>query len=90
MLYEAGFVTLIRTILILFAIYYGFKLVVKFLLPIILKRFINKQTEKFNGNSNSYSNQKEGEVHIKSSQKQSSSGENLGEYVDYEELDETK
>jgi hypothetical protein len=56
----------------------------------MLKRFINKSSEKFKqqyDNMDTYSN-KEGEVTIESNKKSSDSSNDVGDYVDFEEVDE--
>lgn len=83
MVFEAGMVTFIRTIVIIALVYYGLKIIVKYLFPIIIKRFINKQQEKFNQQQTTNNPQsKSNNNHTSSSKK-----EKLGDYVDYEEVD---
>ncbi|MBL4710425.1 MAG: hypothetical protein JKY48_18500 [Flavobacteriales bacterium] len=56
----------------------------KYLFPIILKRFINKQQEKFN--QQQYSSNDSSSNEFKKDQV-SPKKEKLGDYVDYEEVD---
>ena len=44
---EAGFVNFLRTILIILLIYYGFKIVMRFVFPFMVKRFMGKVEKKF-------------------------------------------
>jgi len=60
---------ILRFIFIIIIIYYGFRLVLRYVMPWLLAKFVKKQQDKFNqmngfGNSNT-DNTKEGEVHIK-------------------------
>ena len=73
-----------------FVISYLIKFLGRVFLPIILKRFINKSSERFKqqyDNMDTYSN-KEGEVTIESNKKSSDSSNDVGDYVDFEEVDE--
>tara|TARA_R110002049_G_scaffold122342_5_gene277189 strand:+ start:3699 stop:3980 length:282 start_codon:yes stop_codon:yes gene_type:complete len=93
MIQEAGLVNLIKTIAIFFAVYYGFKFLAKYVFPWLLKRFINKQQEKFNqqyGSTTSDRKTNEGEVKITSAPNKINRKDDLGEYVDYEEITEDK
>lgn len=86
MIFEAGMITLIRTILIIALIYYGVKLIIKFLFPILIKKFIQKQQSKYhNPNSDTTSNSTEGNGSTNLSQKPQK--DKLGDYVEYEEID---
>ena len=73
-----------------FVISYLIKFLGRVFLPLMLKRFINKSSEKFKqqyDNMDTYSN-KEGEVTIESNKKSSDSSNDVGDYVDFEEVDE--
>ena len=86
---EAGPMNFLRTILILFAIYYGVKLVSRYVLPFILKRWLHKmQTNAQKFQSNQSQQTKVGETVIdKKPPSQKSSNSSVGDYVDYEEID---
>jgi hypothetical protein len=62
------------------------------LLPYILKRFIRKTEERYKKERKAYEDQdkREGDIHIayKNRRKSSKKHDTLGEYVDYEEIDE--
>ncbi|MEQ8907587.1 MAG: hypothetical protein RIC95_00210 [Vicingaceae bacterium] len=88
MLQEAGLVSFLRTIVILLAIFYGARLIFRFLIPFLLKRFIKKQQNKYSAYSQSQQDRQEGEVHIKTNQKNRDEKNHLGDYVEYEEIDE--
>ncbi|MCF6280223.1 MAG: DUF4834 family protein [Flavobacteriaceae bacterium] len=82
---------LLRTIAIIFLVYYGLKIIVRFAFPMILKRFVGKFEEKVRSQQQqqaSTPNEKVGETVIDKkpiSTKESKS--DVGEYVDYEELE---
>jgi len=84
---------LLRFILIVVIVYYGFKLVARYVMPWIISRFIKKQQEKFN-NMNGFPNANnntpnEGEVHIKTKKtNRPNKNEKFGEYVDFEDVDD--
>ena len=81
MVVEAGLISFLRTLLIFVAIYYAFKLIVRFLFPIGLKWFVKKQQQKFNNQDNPESSSQ------KSKKNQTKSHtESIGDYVDYEEV----
>lgn len=88
MLVEAGFVSLIRTLLIFAGIYYGFKLIFRFLVPFLLKRFIQKHGANYSQQSSNSNRKKDGEVNINSRPNSKSEKEKLGDYVDFEEIKE--
>ncbi|MFT4524167.1 MAG: hypothetical protein ACI85F_000308 [Bacteroidia bacterium] len=86
----------LRTLLIIVAVYYAFKFIMRLLAPFIMKKAAEKVNQKMNqqfGGQFQKDQQEqgpEGEVVIKKApQKQSKSGAaNDGDYVDFEEVDE--
>tara|TARA_B100000809_G_C15130034_1_gene527979 strand:+ start:1497 stop:1778 length:282 start_codon:yes stop_codon:yes gene_type:complete len=93
MIQEAGFVTFLRTIGIILLVIYGMKFIAKYILPLILKRAITKAQERAQQQNDTdeqpSSNAIVGETIIdkKPSQSESSKTNNVGDYVDYEEVD---
>ena len=87
---EAEITGLIRTLLIFAAIYYGFKLFAKYIAPFLLKRAASKFEEKVrNQQKPAEEERKVGETVIaKKPGSSKTSNDNVGEYVDYEEVDE--
>ena len=82
---------LIKFLFWFFIISYLFKMIGRYLLPFILKKYIRKQQSKFNqGFSNRKDHvEKEGKVTIKTKPKKpKSNSSNMGEYVDFEEIDD--
>ncbi len=89
-MYEASFESIVRTILIILLVYFAFKIFIRWFGPIILKYFLKKIGSKFQQqfNGQTPSNEKKGEVVIeKKPKKGSKSNKNVGEYIDYEEID---
>ena len=86
----------VRTILIILLIYYGFKFLTRLLAPIILKKMVNKMSSNFRSSFTNFSKQahsqkKEGDITIEKSikkEKNTKSKKNVGDYIDYEEVDE--
>lgn len=95
MLQTASAVGLLRTILIILLIYFGVKIIARLLMPFLL-RFVAKKTGErfgqqfgnFQKNNTSYTKRKEGETVIdKVPKTDNQSNKNVGEYIDYEEID---
>lgn len=83
----AGF---FRTILIIFLIYYGLKIIGRFAFPLIFKRFVSKFEEKVRNQQQQAAkpNEKVGETVIdKKPISTKESNDDVGEYVDYEEVE---
>jgi hypothetical protein len=77
---------LIRTILIILAVYYLFRLTVRYALPLIAKYFIKKATKQYQDQYQKPQQKKEGEVSINYKPDNSSKLDDLGEYVDFKEV----
>ncbi len=91
MLFEAGIVSLVRTVLIIVVFYYGFRLIFRYVLPWILKWFIQK---KMGISFGSYKSQSNHTTHSQShgdnmqTNKSSKQKDRLGDYVEFEEIEE--
>lgn len=87
----ASFESILKTILIILLIYFGFKVFIKWFGPVILRYFLKKIGSKFQQQFNQQSNTqsgKKGEVVIeKKPETRRKSNKNVGEYIDYEEID---
>ena len=84
-------VGLLKFLLWFFFIFYLIKLIVRLLIPILLKRFANKMQDRFNQHHQHQqeSFKKEGEVTVeKTNFSRKKKSEVLGEYVDFEEVEE--
>lgn len=82
----------LRTLLIIALVYYGFKFIMRLLAPVIMKKAAEKVNQQFGGQQ--YQQQQdqgpEGEVVIKKAPKKqsNSTSANDGDYVDFEEVDD--
>jgi len=84
---------LLRTILIILLVYYGLKFISKYILPIILRNAVNKAQNNMKNHFEQEPKSKVnvGETSVDYAPKNKSSNSNVGEYIDYEEVDsETK
>ncbi|MBO3117551.1 DUF4834 family protein [Winogradskyella sp. DF17] len=96
MIYEASAMGFLRTILILLLIYFGVKILSRLFAPLILRFVAKKAEQKFGQQFGGFQNQKqsnqkrakEGETVIdKMPENHKSSNDDVGEYIDYEEVD---
>ncbi|OUR90719.1 DUF4834 domain-containing protein [Flavobacteriales bacterium 34_180_T64] len=94
MLQTASFMGFLRTILIILLIYYGVKILSRIFAPYLLRYMSKKMQERFGQQFNQQeqktkgASHKEGETVIdKVPQSDTSSNKNVGEYIDYEEID---
>jgi hypothetical protein len=92
MVFEAGLISLIRTLLIIAAVFFAVRLFLRYVVPFLLGRFIRKQQEKFYGqqSANHYQQDEEGKVRVKTKARGKKKNDDLGDYIDYEEIDESK
>lgn len=84
-------VGLIRFLFWFFLISYILNLLGRFLFPVLLKRYVRKKQSQFNQQFNQQQDpvEKEGNVSIKTKPNKSKTDTNdMGEYVDFEEVDE--
>jgi len=93
MLQSASFTGFLRTLLIILLVYYGIKFLSRLFAPYMVRYMSKKMNERFGGQFQQQQNQsepkhKEGETIIDKIPKQdTSSNKNVGEYIDYEEID---
>ncbi|UOB17377.1 DUF4834 family protein [Abyssalbus ytuae] len=83
---------LLRTILIILLVYYGLKIISRFLGPVLMKYASKKMEKKFNDifkqQRDFQQPHKEGETVIdKKPESTSKSKEKVGEYIDFEEIE---
>jgi hypothetical protein len=81
---------LLRTILVILAFYYVFKIITRYVLPFFLKRYINNVQERARQQHQNQQdpNVKVGETVIdKKPSNTNKSNNSVGEYVEYEEVD---
>lgn len=90
-MYAASFESIVRTILIILLIYFAFKLFIRWFGPMILKYVLkkigSKVQEKFNQQAPGDSGRKGEVVLEKKPKKGKRPNKNVGEYIDYEEID---
>ncbi|MDY8135537.1 DUF4834 family protein [Aquimarina sp. 2201CG5-10] len=87
---EASLTGVLKVILIIVLVYYGLKVLTRLFGPLLLKYVTKKAGEKFQQQFDQYQNPNqttEGEVTIDKKPKQKSSNKDVGEYIDYEEID---
>jgi hypothetical protein len=93
MLQSASFTGFLRTLLIILLVYYGIKFLSRLFAPYMVRYMSKKMNERFGGQFQQQQNHsgpkhKEGETVIDKIPKQdTSSNKNVGEYIDYEEID---
>ena len=84
---------LLRTVLIILLVYFGFKVLARLFAPLLLRFVAKKAEQKFGGfqnqaNQRDQQKHKEGETVIdKMPNQNKQSNEEVGEYIDYEEID---
>ena len=92
---EASFSAVLKTVLIVLLVYFGLKILFRFFGPMILKYFMKKMGRKFEqqfnqqfGGQQEQKKNKKGKVTIDKKPKSGRrSNKNVGEYIDYEEID---
>lgn len=93
MLHFASITGFVRTILIILLIYFGIKILSRLFAPILMKYVAKKAEERFGGGFGQFQNRKQepiktpGEVTIDKMPKTKTSNKDIGDYVDYEEID---
>lgn len=89
---EASFTAVLKTILIILLVYFGFKLFIRWFGPLILKYFMRKVGKQFQQQFNQQepfsTSKKEPKVKVdKNPVKNRRTNKKVGEYIDYEEID---
>ena len=94
MIQYASVIGLFRTILIIALIYFGFKILARLFAPFLLKFVAKKAEQQFGGQfgrqyqkQQKKTSEKEGEVTIDKIPNIKTSNKNVGDYVDYEEIE---
>ncbi len=81
----------LKILLIFIMVYYILKTVTRLVFPIFMKRFMNKMEDKMKqqqqGFNEQYDDSKVGETVIDKKPTDKTSNKNVGEYIDYEEVD---
>jgi hypothetical protein len=83
---------LLRTIAIILIVYYAFKLIGRYVLPLFVKRMVDNVEKKYKDQQQNFSqdeNAKVGETVIDKKPSQTKgSNKDVGDYVDYEEIND--
>ncbi|WP_298534036.1 DUF4834 family protein [uncultured Algibacter sp.] len=94
MLQYASATGLVRMILIILLVYFGVKILARLFMPFLLKFVAKKAEQKFGDQFGQFQkaprqdhSKKEGEVTIDKIPKTKSSNKDVGDYVDFEEID---
>ena len=87
MIQTASLIGLIKTLLILLLIYTLFKYIIRLFTPFIISSLVRNISRKFDQNQSDSIQYDEGEVSIDKSITKNKSNNDLGDYVDYEEID---
>ena len=78
---------LLRTILIIIIVYYLVKLFARYVLPVLAKYFIRKATKNMQKNHDK-PKRKVGDINIDYMPEKKQTPDDLGEYIDYEDVKE--
>ncbi|WP_298540712.1 DUF4834 family protein [uncultured Aquimarina sp.] len=87
---EASLSGVLKVILILLLIYYGLKILTRLFGPLLLRYVTKKAGEKFQQQFQQYQQPQSGpkeDITIDKKSKQKSTNKDVGEYIDYEEID---
>ncbi len=87
---EASLPGVLKVILIILLIYYGLKVLTRIFGPLLLRYVTKKAGEKFQQQFSQYQQPQQPtdeDVIINKKTKQKPSNKNVGEYIDYEEID---
>jgi len=87
MIQTASLIGLIKTLLILFLIYTILKYIIRLFAPFIISSLVRKMSRKFDKSQHDSTQYDVGEVFIDKSITKNKSNNDLGDYVDYEEID---
>ena len=87
MIQTASLVGLLKTLLIIILFYTVFKYLLRLLSPFFLRSIARKMERQFNQNEQPINAQKEGQVSIEKMPHKETSNKDVGEYIDYEEID---
>lgn len=87
---EASFLGGLKVILILLLIYYGLKILTRLFGPLLLKYVTKKAGERFQQQfqqNNQSQTSGDDDISIDKKSKQKSTNKDVGEYIDFEEID---
>ena len=76
---------MLKALLLILIIFYSVRFISRLLLPLLLRTMVKKASRNMRPNE---PKRKEGEVSIDKTSKQKQSNSSVGEYVDFEEIDD--
>ncbi len=83
---------LLKTIAILIIVYYFFKFLARYIAPLFLKKMVNNAQKKYNQHQNQHNTKTEGKVGetviSKKPSQQKDSNKKVGDYIDYEDIND--
>ena len=88
---QASLITVLETILVIMLVYYAVKFLARIFLPVFFKKMVNKMEDQVRRQQGFEQDEdiKEGETVIqKKPREMKQHNNNVGEYVDYEEVDD--
>lgn len=80
--------TLLKIVFFIFLLSFIGRLFFRYVLPWWLKRFVKKQEKKYNDYYSDSNSHKEGDIGISKETEESIVNPDVGEYIDYEEIDD--
>ena len=82
-------VNFLRTVFIILIIYYGVRIITRYVLPVLLNRGLKNMQQKMQSQQRDQQRnvRRDGEVTIENRTNSRSSSQNRGEYVDFEEVE---
>jgi len=87
MIQTASLIGLIKTLFILLLMYTLFKYIIRLFAPFIISSLVRRISRKFDQSQSDSTQYDEGEISIDKSITKNKSNNDLGDYVDYEEID---
>jgi hypothetical protein len=84
---EASFNGFFKTLIYIIGFYYLVKILARFFLPILMKNMVNKAQENFNKAQNNSSSNYGASSNTSSKKENPKPTKQVGEYIDYEEVE---
>lgn len=81
-----GIIGFVRTLLILLAIYYGYKFLTKYIFPLMFRNYVNKMTNKHRQHNQFQKDEGDVTIRYNNQKNEKKVDKDKGEYVDYEEI----
>jgi hypothetical protein len=79
----------LKTLFFIMVVYYSIRVILRIIAPFLIKYLFKKaQNSTFSNQNNNQRPPQEGKVHVSKSNEKPSTKKNVGEYIDFEEVDE--